>query len=113
MKFTKSINLKCHINDVHLNLKKFDCPLCNNTFKRKYAVERHIKRVHPLIVKEKVQCHIYNRKFSRKDSLVCHKEKYCKAGKKNFLSHGLPIVWGRHGKSHYEKGDRLSLKQGF
>ena len=40
--FKKQNKLERHINETHLNIKKFQCPTCFKFFKREYHKKRHM-----------------------------------------------------------------------
>ena len=54
-----------HINVVHLELKKFQCPDCKNKFATKADLKKHVKSSHDEERNVLVTCDFCNEKFRR------------------------------------------------
>ena len=64
------VRLKRHVNEVHLNIKKFDCTDCGYAFSRKEQLDIHKSTAH-LKVRDFV-CKDCGSAFFRKSHLVLH-----------------------------------------
>ena len=70
MLFTAIKSVEHHINVVHLQIRRFACPLCDEQFGCRGDLTRHEQTKH---TNERVVCELCNQTFSRNTSLDRHK----------------------------------------
>ena len=65
--FTRSHDLKRHVQSLHSGVKEFTCDKCEISFATRDALRRH-KRIHE---DKTFECHKCHKKFDRKVCFVC------------------------------------------
>lgn len=73
--FTRHHSLHRHQLDVHTNVKKHSCPICNKKFKRKQYVLTHCQNIHKQMFQKpnnNQKCTPCNEHFSKKKHLKQH-----------------------------------------
>ena len=65
--FTRSHDLKCHVQSLHSGVKEFTCDKCEKSFATRDTLRRH-KRIHE---DKTFECHKCHKKFDRKVCFVC------------------------------------------
>ena len=73
--FSNKSNLRKHIKSVHEKIK-FTREICGKELSRKDKLQRHKKTVHSR--SSEFECAVYEKKFSRKENLLAHKNVCCK-----------------------------------
>ena len=66
-------NKQLHVARVHERKKAFTCPMCNESFVKKYGLERRKVRIHDKI-KKNFKCDICNKEMSTPFTLSSHKK---------------------------------------
>ena len=65
--FTRSHDLKRHVQSLHSSVKEFTCDKCEKSFATRDTLRRH-KRIHE---DKTFECHKCHKKFGRKVCFVC------------------------------------------
>ncbi|KAK7078025.1 hypothetical protein SK128_021517 [Halocaridina rubra] len=72
--FLFKTGLKTHVSNVHLKIKRFECPVCQKKFAQRYSLTDH-ERIHKQIAPEdKHACTVCGKTFIRKNHLRRHLE---------------------------------------
>eukprot|EP01108_Squamamoeba_japonica_P001247 TRINITY_DN1500_c0_g1_i2.p1 TRINITY_DN1500_c0_g1~~TRINITY_DN1500_c0_g1_i2.p1 ORF type:complete len:451 (+),score=132.91 TRINITY_DN1500_c0_g1_i2:177-1529(+) len=78
--FSRSSNLKRHIECVHNDIRKFECPHCDKAYKRKRDLDGHLYAVHRQI--KPFMCNVpgCEKSFARQEQLRAHARQHTERG---------------------------------